>query len=350
MTTANPLPDSIGELFDSLHLAPRQAHKALTLWPVLREAPPLRSEAHRPVLLAEALASGTARLDEEGEEGSVPFARLENRGAAPVLVLFGEEIVGAKQNRVANASFLVAPGASVVLDVTCVEQGRWSRAPGATFRASARTVSHDLRRRMQHDVARSVRAGLGFEADQSHVWEDVACRLDASGTRSRTGAWQDYADARASEIREVLESFHVVEGQMGFVAAIGDEITGVELLCDPALFRLAFSRLASGTVIDAIDHSALELGRAREAQRARRRAVDPWLDEPLPEASGASETPRPRYDAPEPLLAALARARSERRPSRGLGDDLRLEGRSVMACALDWHGIVHLSGFVEPAM
>lgn len=343
----NPLlaNDPIGELFGSLHLAPRQAHKTLTLWPLLRDAPCERRDTERVVLLAEAIAAGRASLDEVGDGGFVPLARLDNRGELPVLVLFGEEILGAKQNRVANASVLVAPGTGVVLDVTCVERGRWARTCGGGFRAAGRTISSDLRRRMQHDVARAVRAGLGFEADQLDVWDDVEARIDASAIRSQTLAWQDYASARAPEIDEVLESFHTLEGQVGFVAAVGDEIVGIELLGDPSLLPGAFARLASGTVIDAIDRAALEIAR----DRARRRPKDPWLDEPSPEADPTRETRRPLFEAPEPFLAAIARAAVERRPSRGLGDDLRLEGRGVAACALDWNGIVHLSGFVDPA-
>lgn len=330
---------------DHLNLAPRQAHKSLTLWPLLRPARAL--EPLRCTLLAEALAEGTVLLDEVSETGAVPLARLENRGAQPVLVLFGEEIVGARQNRVANASFLVAPGTSLLLDVTCVEQGRWSRAPGTTFRAGMHTVSHDIRRRMQRDVSRAVRAGLGFEADQGAVWEDVARRMAASGTSSPTGAFRDHAERRAPETRRVLESFHTLDGQVGFVAAIEDEIVGLELLASPDLFAASFARLASGYVLDAVDRAALR--GAHESAAARHGApVDP---DALRDHEGEADpvVPKPRwYDAPEPFLAALARARCERRPSRGLGDDLRLEGRGVSGCALDWHGLIHLSAFAEP--
>jgi hypothetical protein len=76
-------------------------------------------------LLDEALEEGTLRVEELGEQGSVPELRVINGGASPVLILEGDELVGAKQNRTVNSSVLVAAESQLVLPVSCVERGRW---------------------------------------------------------------------------------------------------------------------------------------------------------------------------------------------------------------------------------
>lgn len=48
--------------------------------------------------LDEALDSGTARVTEVSEAGSVPELRFDNGGDRRVLLLDGEELVGEKQN------------------------------------------------------------------------------------------------------------------------------------------------------------------------------------------------------------------------------------------------------------
>lgn len=53
------------------------------------------------------MEAGSLRVDEIDKGGSVSHVRVVNQGKRPVLFLFGEEIRGAKQNRVANATFLV---------------------------------------------------------------------------------------------------------------------------------------------------------------------------------------------------------------------------------------------------
>lgn len=57
--------------------------------------------------LGEGLASGDVSITEVSKAGSVPELMATNRGKLPVLLLDGEELVGAKQNRVLNTSILL---------------------------------------------------------------------------------------------------------------------------------------------------------------------------------------------------------------------------------------------------
>ena len=48
------------------------------------------------------------------EAGSVPYLQAVNKGPWPVLIFDGEELVGAKQNRITNATILVGVGKTVL--------------------------------------------------------------------------------------------------------------------------------------------------------------------------------------------------------------------------------------------
>lgn len=90
--------------------------------------------------LDEALTHGTLRVREVSRQGSVPELKVDNRGERPVLVLDGEELVGAKQNRVVNLTVLIPALTTVKVPVSCVEMGRWSyRTPGSPRRRGPTT-------------------------------------------------------------------------------------------------------------------------------------------------------------------------------------------------------------------
>ena len=67
--------------------------------------------------LDEALARGDVRVTETSEAGEVPELRLENRADQPVLLVDGEELVGAKQNRVLNLTILAPAKATITIPV-----------------------------------------------------------------------------------------------------------------------------------------------------------------------------------------------------------------------------------------
>ena len=82
----------------------------------------------------EALAKGLAKIAEISESGSVPELKFVNKGERPVLLVDGEELVGAKQNRILNLTILVPDRAELKIPVDYVS----SEVVGAIARLQSR--------------------------------------------------------------------------------------------------------------------------------------------------------------------------------------------------------------------
>ena len=97
--------------------------------------------------LDEAVASAAVEITEVTPGGSVPHLKVSNRGETKVFVMHGEQLIGAKQNRAVNASVIVGPKGEWIVDVSCVERGRWGHVARG-FRIDS-SSAHARLRRMQ---------------------------------------------------------------------------------------------------------------------------------------------------------------------------------------------------------
>jgi hypothetical protein len=205
-------------------------------------------------LLDEALEGETLRVEELDESGSVLELRVTNGGAMSVLILEGDELIGAKQNRVVNSSVLVAAASELVLPVSCVERGRWScRSPA--FSSGHGTPHLSLRHLKSRSVHDSLRRGRGHRSDQDAVWEEVDRLAYLHNSPSPTDALQD----TRTGLSEKLAAFDTLlekipEGTCGVVVAIGERPVALEILAGPRSFARVLPKRLAGYALEALEH------------------------------------------------------------------------------------------------
>ena len=194
------------------------------------------------LLLHEAVAKGAIEVREIGGGGAVNEVQAFNSGEVPVLVVEGESIVGAKQNRVVVETVLVAPRTLVSIPVGCVEHGRW-HARTAQFAVGAMPVSPALRRSTSREAAEANRV------DQQHLWSEVAICMAAERMSSQTGDYAQLIEARQREYDEQARALQPVEGQVGMVAVDRGALVGLEVVGHPDAWRALSSRLLSSYLL-----------------------------------------------------------------------------------------------------
>lgn len=227
------------------------ACNSLTVFPLYAEAgPPIDYQ-----LADEAIQAGTVAVQEVTEGGSVPELLVENTGDCRVLFLEGEELRGAKQNRVLNTSILVTAKSRIKVPVSCVEQGRW-RHTSKHFSSAQTRSPHSLHYQLKSSVSNSLKRQAGHRSDQRAVWQEVEKKQAAFGFSSPTAALADTYDNLAGKMTEYRERLQYPAGAVGVAVAVGPQVVCVDLFDKPATCRKAWDRLLSGCIIDVLDGTA----------------------------------------------------------------------------------------------
>ncbi|MDA8212458.1 MAG: HIRAN domain-containing protein [Clostridia bacterium] len=202
------------------------------------------------ILLKDALAGGTLVVTEVSETGTVPRLKVNNRDTKPVLVLAGEELVGAKQNRIVNITIIIPPLAEVIIPVSCVEQSRWAYRSDKF--AAGRQANATLRGKLFRTVRRSVRETGEYDSDQGMVWAEVARMHCCLGTSSDTGAMNDAYAGVDEKLGGFIENIKFPPGASGMAVFINGKLTAVETFSSPAILEKLWSSKVESFGVDAI--------------------------------------------------------------------------------------------------
>jgi hypothetical protein len=254
-------------------------HETLTVFPLFPSGSTIEEVDY--LLSDEAVAAGSVTVEEISESGSVPTLMVTNQSDHRVLFLEGEELRGAKQNRVLNTSVLIGARTRATIPVSCVEQGRW-RFRSRQFTPSDSYSSSKLRKSLKSSVSRSLRAGHGHQSDQGAVWKEVARQMTSLGSSSETHAMADTYESYRGRIEEFRDHLKYVEGATGLAVAVGPALVALDLFDKPATCQKIWDRLLTGIVMDALEEAQAAARAEPESVEALLKQLEgaPWQESP----------------------------------------------------------------------
>jgi len=308
----SPKPGNGGSVADRLaqvRLGTPQTYRDIVVWPLFlpeEQGTPYRT-------LDEAVTANQAQVIEVSEGGSVPELKVINQSRDPLLILDGEELIGAKQNRVVNATLLLKPKSETVIPVSCTEQGRWRHVSNA-FSSSDVVMEMKVRRSKMRSVSDSLKAGTGHTSDQGQVWEEIQALHAKAAHMSPTHAMHDLFVEREKELSGALAAFTAEPGQHGLLVSIRGRAVGCDVLSRADAYSRLHGKLIRSYVLDAL------------------------LEEP---GEVKADEPQARE-----FLTSAAKCREERFQSVGCGESVRLQNGHTAGAALLHEGtVIHVALF-----
>jgi len=237
----------LSEFFKSLEVGKGVSSGLITLFPVFG-----LDIGEDFVLLDEALKTGKFRIKEVSSYGEVPQVLVENELDKRVLILEGEELKGAKQNRMVNVTIYLEKRSRKTIPVSCIEAGRW-RFYKEEFETADHLAHPRLRRIKIESFLSKPPEKRDFHADQSAVWDEVERKLRSFNVSSSTQALSDAFEKKAVELKEIKKAFSLQEGQIGVIAGIGDQVVAFDFLASEKKFPMIFEKLINGYALDVLE-------------------------------------------------------------------------------------------------
>lgn len=203
------------------------------------------------ITLKEALDMGTFTVTEVSKGGSVPELKAINKGNIPVILLDGEELAGAKQNRVLNTTVLVAANSEIIIPVSCTEHGRWSYN-SSEFRDSDLIMAYNIKRKKARSVMRNVRESGRYASDQKEVWDDIQAMSGNAKVHSSTGAMKDVFESREKDLDDYINAITLMPAQKGIMVMINGALMGFDVLSSDTAYAKLHQKLLKSCAIEAL--------------------------------------------------------------------------------------------------
>jgi len=301
----------IANRMESLDLGAVDTFKGLSMAPLLGE-----STGPDYLLMEEALSSQCAKVDEVSLEGSVNQLLFRNGCDKSVLLLDGEEIQGAKQNRVLNITILVPARTDLKIPVSCVEAGRWHNQ-GREFAPSRQMHFAEGRAAKMSQVSESMRHSSSRQADQGDVWNHIAGKMSRMQMHSPTSAMSDAFDYSEARLEEYVKAISSRSGQIGAVFAINGIVVGMECFNNAETYTKMHQKILRSYAIDAL------------------------------EKQGQTQDMEFTQDAARSFLQEVSKSNMEAFEALGLGRDIRISGGQVKGGALVHNDqVIHICAYM----
>ena len=217
-----------------LHVGQGTHRGGLTVFPLWTDAPAVERDY---------VTGGRAPVDVMERAGSPAVDQLvvTNRADHPVLLLAGELLEGGWQHRALTHSTLLPPARPTVLEVVCVEAGRWH---GDT-----------QHRRMARRVPVAVLPRDGRADVQDEVWRRVRRYEEVAGP-SATESLVERLDRVTPRVEELVRGLRPLAGQRGIVVGIAGRPAWLELFDSEDALAAHWTGLLHAAALDALGRPA----------------------------------------------------------------------------------------------
>ena len=234
--------EAADDFYSALTVGEPEVHGNLAVYPIY--LPGGGEKMDDLITMSEAMDTDRFRITELEDGAVVNSLEVRNNTGKNVILLAGEIIRGAKQDRIVSYDTVVPPEGTFYVDAFCVEAGRWTEV-------SDNFAYND---EMAPSAIRGSAQGYG---DQGKVWEEVSkCNAERGVFTESDALTASYSDEdyleKVAEYKEAFEDMADDKNVVGVIVVSGGEVQAGDIFAGHDLFAKVWPRLLTSFAMDAV--------------------------------------------------------------------------------------------------
>jgi len=225
--------ETLNNWLNELRFGEQQQYKHITVIPITT------ADSNKLIYktLNQALESDYISVSELEGGATVPEIQIINKSDEYILIFDGEQLIGAKQNRIINKTILIEPHSKNVIPVSCTEEGRWYENSN-NFTKSKFNATSEIRKTLKKS-----------KYAQDEVWNHVNLLMGKSGIMSESGSLHDVSEKISSSTERFFDKIKKFDSQIGFILFANGEFLGLDIVGHPDLFDDLYENFLNGWLI-----------------------------------------------------------------------------------------------------
>ncbi|MBC7334215.1 MAG: hypothetical protein H5T85_07165, partial [Actinobacteria bacterium] len=306
----------------------------------------IKSYGPKYITLDGAIKLGILQIKEVSREGSVNELVAKNKSNTLILLLDGEELVGAKQNRIINTTILLGKMSNTRIPVSCVEASRWDYISDI-FMTSENILTYDIRKEKHSSVTSSLKYSRRYMSDQGQIWEKIDEMSEDFSVNSKTRAMNDIYRSFDKDLDEYICNFPLEFGQTGIFVFIDGNIAGFDNLSLPEAYSNIHTKLLRSYCIDALRKEYIRKEKTRmRPEEKKDGGKDKDVNEDMAKLKEYKKASIPSIEDAMKFMKEIEKCNESHFKSIGLGEDYRYESPYIIGSSLFYKGtVIHMAFF-----
>ena len=183
---------------------------------------------------SQALDQKLVDISEVNEKGFFGKLKVANRSNHILLILGGEQIIGHKirQHRIVASTTLIPANTTVLMNVNCGEQYRWSSM-----------VNDNM------DSSESLYFSRGSLGKQFKIWDEIKNISNQLGVKSFTSSVQEVYKKRKSNIQEIENFFEPNIHDVGVAIGVNNHIKSLDVFSSNHMLKIYLKKIIKSVAI-----------------------------------------------------------------------------------------------------